>query len=221
MRVRRIAGAHLVDGRGEQARAVEDVGILGEEAEDQPGEKMVEILPAGGRVPLRVVLQQLDVEAIEAARGLDVEGVLADLLNGGDARERQEEAEFIAKAGIGAGDGLAIDEVFGFDGLAIGGEDELGLISAGGSALSQRGQGRRHFAFRADLEMDVVALQHPAGQIGLVRISALEPFKGGLLVAEGFEEGVGKSVRVERRFGEPGNGFFDFDCVHRDRLPEL
>ena len=46
-------------------------------------------------------------------------------------------------------------------------------------------------------------------------VSPLEPFEGGLLVAEGFEEGIGESLRIERRFREPGNGFFDFDCVQR------
>ena len=53
--------------------------ILGEEAEDQAGEEVVQVLAAGGGVPLRVNPQQFDVEAVEAAGGLDVEGVLADL----------------------------------------------------------------------------------------------------------------------------------------------
>ena len=193
---------------------MEDVGVLGEEAENQPGKKVVEILPARRRVPIRISLQQFDVEAVEAARGLDVKGVFADLLDGGDARQRQEEAEVVVKVGVGAGDGLAIDEVFGLKALAVGGQDELGLVAGGGSTLPQRGEGRRHFAFRADLEVDVVALEHPAGQIGLVRVSTLEPFEGGLLVAEGFEKGIGESRRVEGRFRELGNGFFDFDCIH-------
>jgi hypothetical protein len=54
--------------------------------------------------------------------------------------------------------------------------------------------------------MDIVALKHPAGQIGLVRVSSLEPFEVGFLVTERLEEGVWKSVRIERRFGEPGDG---------------
>ena len=88
--------------------AVEDVGVLGEEAEDQPGQKVVHILPARRRVPVRIVLQQLDIEPVEAARGLDVKSVFADLLDGGDAGQRQEEAEMVREVGVGAGDGLAI-----------------------------------------------------------------------------------------------------------------
>ena len=64
--------------------------------------------------------------------------------------------------------------------------------------------------------MDVVALEYRAGQISLVRVSTPKPFKGGLLVAEGFEEGIRESLRVKRRFREPGNGFFDFYCIHTD-----
>ena len=36
MRVGRVLRAHLVNRHREQARAVEDVGVLGEETEDQP-----------------------------------------------------------------------------------------------------------------------------------------------------------------------------------------
>ena len=36
-------------------RAVEDTGVFGEEAEDQPGEEVVEVLAAGVRVPVGVV----------------------------------------------------------------------------------------------------------------------------------------------------------------------
>jgi hypothetical protein len=50
-------------------------------------------------VPLWVVLQQLDIEPVQAAGGLDVEGVLADLLDRGDARQRQEEAKVIVEVG--------------------------------------------------------------------------------------------------------------------------
>ena len=38
----------------------------------------------------------------------------------------------------------------------------------------------------------LLALEDAAGQIGLVRVAALQPFERGLLVAEGFEEGVGE-----------------------------
>ncbi len=57
--------------------AVEDVGILGEEAEDQPRHEMVHVVAALGGAPVRVVLQQLDVEPVQAAGGADVEGVFA------------------------------------------------------------------------------------------------------------------------------------------------
>ena len=93
--VGRIPRAHLLDGGGEQAVAVEDVGVLGEEAEDQPRHEMVHVVAALGRAPFGVVLQQLDIEPVQAAGRPDVEGAFADLLDGGDAGQRQEEAEMV------------------------------------------------------------------------------------------------------------------------------
>jgi hypothetical protein len=116
-------------------------------------------------VPVRVLFQQLDVETVEAAGGLDVKRILADLLDRGDARQRQEEAEVVVKVGVSAGDGLAINKVFGLKGFAVGGEDEFGLGAAGGRTLPQRGEGGWHFTFRAGLEMDVDPLEYRAGQI--------------------------------------------------------
>jgi hypothetical protein len=49
------------------------------------------------------------------------------LLDGGDARQRQEEAEMVMEIGIGAGDRRIVrGEVFGLERLAIGRENEAG-----------------------------------------------------------------------------------------------
>ena len=77
--------------------AVEDVGVLGEEAEDQPRHEVVHVVAARGRAPVGVVLQQLDIEPVQAAGRPDVEGAFADLLDGGDAGQRQEEAEVVGE----------------------------------------------------------------------------------------------------------------------------
>ena len=107
--------------------AVEDVGVLGEEAEDQPRHEMVHVVAALGRAPFGVVLQQLDIEPVQAAGRPDVEGVFADLLDGGDAGQRQEEAEMVGKVRIGAGDRLAARQVLGLERLAVRRQDELRL----------------------------------------------------------------------------------------------
>ena len=115
MGVGRVLRAHLLDRVGEQAVAVEDVGVLGEEAEDQPRHEVVHVVAALGRAPFGVVLQQLDVEPVQAAGGPDVEGVFADLLDGGDAGQRQEEAEMVGEVGVGAGDRFAARQVLGLE----------------------------------------------------------------------------------------------------------
>lgn len=95
----------------------------------------------------------------------------------------------VVEVGIGTGEDLAVGKVFGFKGFSVGGEDEFGLVAGGGGTQPKRGEGGGYFAFGRDLQVDVIALEHPA-QIGFVRVPALEPFEGGLLVAEGFEKGM-------------------------------
>ena len=72
---------------------------LGEEAEDQPRHEVVHVVAALGRAPFGVVLQKLDIEPVQAAGRPDVEGAFADLLDGGDAGQRQEEAEMVREVG--------------------------------------------------------------------------------------------------------------------------
>jgi hypothetical protein len=55
----------------------------------------------------------------------------------------------------------------------------------------------QHPAGWAHLEVDVAALEH-AADVGLVGGSAFQPLEGGGFVAEGFEEGVGEGIRMER-----------------------
>ena len=128
--------------------AVEDARVLSEETEDEPRHEMVHVVAALARPPLGVVLQQLDVEPVQAARGPDVEGIFGDLLDGGDAGERQEEAEMVGKVLVGAGDRLAAREILGLEIHAVGREDELCLGLGGGGARLQSGQRPRYLSRR-------------------------------------------------------------------------
>ncbi len=85
---------------------------------------MVHIMGALGGAPLRVILDQLYVEATGCA---DVKRALADLFDSADASQRQEEAEVIGKIRISAGDDVAGSDVLGFKISAVGGEDKLRL----------------------------------------------------------------------------------------------
>ncbi len=89
---------------------------------------MVQVLATDRGGPVRVVFEQFDVEPVETACGLDVEGVLANLPDGGDAGQGKEKAEVSVKVGVVAGDRFAVDEVLRLKALAVGGEDELCLL---------------------------------------------------------------------------------------------
>jgi hypothetical protein len=202
--VGRIPRTHLLGGGGEQAAAVENTGVFGEKAEDQAGHEVVHVAPPLLAAPVGVFAEKFEVEAVQATGGADVKGVFPDLLDGGDAGERQEEAEVIGKRRVIADDGFAIvGKALGLQRDAIGGEDELGLLLGGGRAIPQGGKGGRDLACRADLEVNIVALEDAAGEIGLVRVTTPQALEGGFLISEGFEEGVGKCLCLERDFREP------------------
>ena len=64
---------------------------------------------------VRVVLQKLDIESVQAAGGSDIESVFGDLLDGRDAGKRQEEAEMVGKILVGASDGFATRQLLGLE----------------------------------------------------------------------------------------------------------
>ena len=95
-------------------------------------------MAALGRAPCGVVLQKLDIEPVQAAGCPDVEGVLADLPDGGDAGKRQEEAEMVGKILVSAGNGFAARQVLGLKIHTVGRQDELRFRFGGRGALLQR-----------------------------------------------------------------------------------
>jgi len=87
-----------------------------------------------GAAPIGVVLDQLNVESVEAAGRANIKGAFADLFDGRNARERKEEAEVIGKIDIATRDGFASADILGLKINAIGGEDEFCLGAGGGRA---------------------------------------------------------------------------------------
>jgi hypothetical protein len=56
--------AHLIDGGRKQVLAAENIGIFGEESENQAPHELVHVLTALFRSPVLVLLQQLDIELV-------------------------------------------------------------------------------------------------------------------------------------------------------------
>ncbi len=213
MGVGRVPFAHLFDGATEKRVAQKDVGPLREEAEDQPRHEMVHVVAAGGRAPIGVFLQELDIEPVQPARRPDVEGVLADLLDGRNAGEGQEEAEMVREVGVAAGDGPAAADVLGFEPLAVRRQNEFRLRLGRRRAGLQRRQRFRDLAGGGDGDMDVVGLKD-AAEVRPVRFALAEAFERRLFVAERFEEGERELLRIKRPLGQPGYRLFDLDSVH-------
>ncbi len=114
VRVAAIAFAELLYGVGEQGAAQENVCVFREEAEDEPRHEVVHVMPAGIGAPLGVLLQQLDIELVQATGRPHINGVVLDLADSRDAGQRQEEADMFGKAWVVGRNGLAGGEVFGF-----------------------------------------------------------------------------------------------------------
>ena len=166
-----------------------------------------------GAAPIGVVFDQFDIEPIEAAGRADVKGAFADLFNGGNARERQEEAEVIGKIDIATSDGFAGTDILGLKINAIGGEDEFCLGSGGGRAGFEGVQGRGHRARCAGRKVNIAGLKD-AADVGFVGGPGAQALDRRLLVAENHTEGIGEFDRVKGLFREFGNGLFNFNGVH-------
>ena len=106
------------------------------------------------------------------------------------------------KVWVIAGDGFAIDDVLGLELDAIGSEEEPGFEAGRGRAITQRSESRRHVAYGTNLDVDMIALEHAVGQIGLVRTTAPQLAQRRFFVAKGFQEGKRERYRVKWRFGE-------------------
>ncbi|MCY1367040.1 hypothetical protein D9M69_539560 [compost metagenome] len=86
---------------------------------------MVHLVAARGCAPLRIVLQQLDIQTIQPSRGLDVEAAFPDLLDRRYPCKGQEEAEEFGKLLKFADDHLTRVQVFGLEVYTISRQDEL------------------------------------------------------------------------------------------------
>jgi hypothetical protein len=149
-----------------------------------------------------------------SARRPDVEGAFADLLDGGDARQRQEHAEVIGEFGIGAGNRLAAGKVFRLELLAIGGEDELGLCGNGLWAVAQGLQGVVDGAGVACGNMDVAALKKAAGNVRRIGSTRAQFLDRCGFVAERLKECERKLRTVKWLGSQIRNGLFDLYCIH-------
>ena len=160
---------------------------------------MVHILATASRAPFGVVLQKLDIEPVQAARGPDVERALADLLDGRDAGERQEGPEMIGEVLVGADDRRIIRrQVLGLDRLPIRRENELGLGLGGRRARLQRREGLRDLADRANGDVNVIGLKDPA-DVRLVRPPPSEPPDRGFLLSKASRKANGNSSGAKGR----------------------
>ena len=163
-------------------------------------------------LPFGIVLPQFNIEPVQATRRPDVEGVLSNLPNRGDASQSQKEAEVVREVLVGTGDRLAVGHLLSFKIHTVSGKNELGLGFDGGRALPQCGQRPGHVAGVAGGDVDVVGLEYPA-QVGLVGCTGTETLDGRLLVAKGFEEGVGEVLRVEWLLCQQRHCLFNFNGV--------
>ncbi len=120
----------------------------------------------------------------------------------------------VGKVGVNAGDGFATGQFFRFQGLAVGGEDELGAGFGGGRAGAQGFEGVAHNTDLAGGDMDVAALEHAAGHIRCIVVAGAQTFEGRVFIAESRQEGERKLRRVEGLERQIGNSLFDFYCIH-------
>ena len=173
---------------------------------------MVHVGATRNGAPIEVVFQKLDIVAVHPACGADVERTFPNLLDGRDARQRQEEAEVVGEVGVGAGADFASGKVFGLEVRPTSRQNELGLGRC--RACLECGQGRADRTRWGDGDMDMVGLKDAAKQAGCVGFPFAQALEGRFLVTEGLQEGERELAAVERLLGQGRYGFFDLDGVH-------
>ena len=96
----------------------------------------------------------------------------------------EKKPEVVGEIGIVTNNDFATIEVFGMKLLAIRGKYIFRFRTACGVVVLERCQGFYYFAFGANLDMDVVALEYPA-KIGVVRCARAQTFDRRVFIAEG------------------------------------
>lgn len=90
------------------------------------------------RCPFLVFAQQLNVQLVQTASSTHIDGVVLDLLDRGDAGQRQQETEVAGKIPVVTGDDSTCNQLFGVQGLAVSGEYKLGFAFESAWAGAQR-----------------------------------------------------------------------------------
>jgi len=138
---------------------------------------------------------------VSSAGRPNVEGTFANLLNGRDASQRQEESEMVGKVLKGAGDCIAAYEVFGLEGVTVGRQNELSLALCSRRTRFERGQSFRHRAGCGDGDMYVVGLEG-AAEVRFVRLALAQTLERRLLVSEGLQKSK-KGTPERQRAAQP------------------
>ena len=122
-----ISLAHLFNGLAEKPSAVEDTRVFCEEAKNQPRHEVIHVSPALVLGPIGIFAQQLHIELVQSPCGSHINRVVLNLLDGGDAGQRQEEPEVVWEIHKVCGDGFPCDELFSLKRLTIRRQNELGF----------------------------------------------------------------------------------------------
>jgi hypothetical protein len=111
-----------------------------------------------GDSPFGLDFQKFDIEPVQTADRYDVKKTFADLLNGGDPRQGQEETEMVREVLKIAGGRVADRQPIGLEVRPIGRKDESRLHLGRDLVWLQRGNCLRDLAGRTDRDEDVVRL---------------------------------------------------------------
>src|SRR5256885_467756 len=123
---------------------------------------MIHVMASFRSFPIRVVLPQFDVKAVQTAGGTDVKGVLCDFPYCGDSRKCQKKSEMVRKVFIGTSNGITTGQSLGLEVHSVCGQNELRFGFCGGGAFPQRSQCPRHRTGFARGNVDVVSLKEAA-----------------------------------------------------------
>src|SRR5690554_4518483 len=153
-----VPGTHLLHGVREQALTGKNVGVLSKEAEDQSGHEVVHFMALLTSAPVRIVFQQLNIQAVQATGGPYIKGAVTQLLNGRNAGQRQEETEVVRELLVFAGNRFTRLQILSLKISAVGRKDKPRLSPGSRGAFPELTQLMSDVSGIGHRNVDIVGL---------------------------------------------------------------
>ena len=151
---------------------------------------------------------------VQSPRRTHVDGVVLDLADRADFRQRQEEPDMLGEARVIGSSALAGKQVFRLQHYTVRRQTRTSPCRLRFRTRLQPFQRGTRLSYCINGHVDLGLQQHPTGYVALVGVALAQPLERGLLIVERRQKLEWELRRIERLCGQVGDGYLDLNCVH-------